>query len=173
MHRLYQTRRRLAPSLLFALLILVATATDRAGAHTGHGKPVHVHAGTCDAIGASLFQLYGAGADVSPDGTPIPAGAVVGLVPFKGVAGNATTIDAAMPDLVAARHAIAVDESDAASAQIVARGVIGGQLLGDDLPVALREENGSGQAGIALLRADAERTVVTILLGIDLAVPEA
>ena len=103
MHRLYQTRRRLAPSLLFALLILVA----------------------------------------------------------------------AMPDLVAARHAIAVDESDAASAPIVARGVIGGQLLGDDLPVALREENGSGQAGIALLRADAERTVVTILLGIDLAVPEA
>jgi plastocyanin len=73
-----------------------------------------------------------------------------------------TTVEMPLAEILAGAHAINVHLSDAESDTFVACGDIGGQMIGDDLLVGLQPLNGSGDAGVAVLHADGEQTIVTL-----------
>ena len=110
------------------------------------------------------------------------AGANAPGVPFEDLAYERwkTVVDVNLPALMADPHALAVYESNEALDTVVACGDVGGRLEaqmagmamdGDELVVGLGEADGSGHAGIALLRWEAPRTTVRIYLAKGLAGP--
>jgi hypothetical protein len=138
------------------------------------GHPAQLHLGTCDALGEVAFVLSGVGAAANLEGTAVPDAEVVGPESAVAVATSRTTVEAAVSDIVEGGHALAVYESEAAMDSVIACGDVGGRLTqqmagmlmpGDELAVGLTERNGSGFAGIALLRAEggSEASVIVYL----------
>ena len=145
--------------------------TDDEGGAAAH--PAHVHSGTCDELDPNpAFPLddVTAPADAETEGaeTAVP------------VETSETTIGVALSDLLADDYAINVHESAENSGNYIACGDIGGAVTegddgeGDELAVGLREQNGSGYAGVAWLQESADGgTTVTLFLARDLTEEDA
>ncbi|MDQ3030310.1 MAG: heavy-metal-associated domain-containing protein, partial [Actinomycetota bacterium] len=117
----------------------------------------HVHQGTCADLDPNPYLPL---ADVAPV-TGEPMGAPTGI----SVAVSVTLLDIPLDAFRAEEYAIDVHEGADAIDRQVACGAVGGVMIGNDLVIGLRELNGSGAAGVARLRADGERTEVTVYLG--------
>jgi uncharacterized cupredoxin-like copper-binding protein len=91
------------------------------------------------------------------------------------VATSATTVPAALTDLLASPYAINVHESATAIGHYLACGDIGGTPVGGDLTIGLRLLGTDGYAGIATLHAAGTQTVVTLdlVVGLPPAAPVA
>jgi hypothetical protein len=143
-------------------------------AHEADGKPARIHAGACDDYRGVVYILTGVGAEVTPDGTPVPQPERVGPADAIPVSRSETTIPVALTDLTAVETAVVVYASDAEMDRPDACGNVGGPLTsqmpgmvmpGDELAVWLAGRDGTGVAGVALLEAAGRETVVRIYLG--------
>lgn len=153
------------------LTVMAQEATPEGGFNPAARFPAHIHAGTCEAPGESVWELAEGGF-----GLPVPVdfstpSAVTATYVGPDTANPAivlvTTLDAALDDLVADSHVIdvhtAADEVEAATRTVC--GVIGGFLSGGDLVFGLQEVNGSRYGGTAWLHANADdSTTVTLFL---------
>ncbi|MCC6790641.1 MAG: hypothetical protein IT336_03095 [Thermomicrobiales bacterium] len=139
-------------------------------------RPAHIHPGSCGALKrgdsialAPLFPGDGS-ADATPPATPTTGeGAVVAEM-------SVSVIDMPLDELLASPHAINVHTSSTEMRAYLVCGAIGGPLRADgSLAVGLREERGSGYAGIAYLAPDPEdpeRTLVWVFIAPALAEEE-
>jgi hypothetical protein len=147
-----------------------ATATAKPPAPTPtpvpvEGRPVHLHAGTCDNLAPSprypLTDLTTPEAIVERDHT-----AIVAEVSF-------TIIPVSLDELLDGAYAINAHASDEEMRIYVACGDVGGPQRADgSVAVGLQEQNTSGYMGIAVLEPDPsapDQTRVTVYLAPDLA----
>jgi hypothetical protein len=161
---------------------LAQDATPQAGNEPPH--PVHIHSGSCDALGDVVYplndiQLYNVSRSfsISPAATPEPGAAGVGT-PLAGVSVTTTTpvqfsfthIDANLIDLIGGGYAINAHESNENIGNYIACGDIP-VCTGVACPavtsvvVPLAQLNDSGYVGIAQLVADPSGGVnVTVFL---------
>jgi copper chaperone CopZ len=120
--------------------------------------PAHIHAGSCGSLDAGVrFSLSDVTTGMTKDA---PLGSDAAVPVEIGV----TTLDATLTDILAGQYAIDVHESTQQPDHSVACGEIGGRSVGNELAVGLKEQDGSGYAGIAWLRADGDETTVTVFL---------
>jgi len=142
-------------------------AQDATPAATTAGHPAHIHEGTCDALNpAPLYPL----ADVAaPDGAADAA--TGGAAMPTTVETSTTTVEVALADIAGGGFAINVHESADNIETYIACGDIGGAIMpgadadaGSQLAIGLRELNGSGYAGVAVLREAGAQTEVAIYL---------
>lgn len=163
--------RRIRPGYLVRLLMVFgfvlasagiglaqeATPTGSAPAH-----PAHVHEGTCDNLNpAPLFPLNDVTAAQANRGTSAGGTAAIET--------SVTAIATSLSDIADGNRAINVHESAENIETYIACGEIAGAPIatsdgGSELPIALRELNGSGYAGIALLRDLDDQTEVRVYL---------
>ena len=119
--------------------------------------PVHIHNGTCDSLDpAPLHVLSDIVATTESTGsTPVEI--------------SSTTVEATLADIANGEHAINAHESADNIETYIACGEIGALTDGsaDQVAIGLRELNGSGYSGIAVLQAAGDQTDVTIYLAID------
>lgn len=169
---------------LAAVTVTVGVGSGGAWAAAQDGEaephPAHIHGGTCDELGDVVFPLADVGvgpitAD-APDATPrpVPVGEPAGAETAEPVEASVSIVDASLTDIVEGGHAINVHESAENIDAYVACGDVGGRIveapeLGDALLVGLRELDGSGYSGIAVLQDEGERTRVSLYLARGLA----
>jgi hypothetical protein len=164
--------------LVLATCIVLAATAQPLGtiARQSDGLPSGIGEGTCDNHGAFVFELAPVGTATVLAGTEVAASDPVGAGSAVPVLFSETTVEAALTDLVEEGHAIVVAAGDAAADE-VACGDIGGRMTlqmagmvmpGDELMIGLRERNGSGFSGIAILVAEGLTTTVRIYLAEDL-----
>lgn len=146
------------------MLIGVAPAT----AHEADGNPARIHSGSCERLGAVVFPLNGVSASVDINDAPVATPVAVNADSAYQVAVSETTIEAPLDALLGGEHALMIYESDEDMTGI-ACGNIGGAMMGGVLVTGLGEIEVPGHSGIALFQPDGDRTVVTILMGHDLA----
>ncbi len=145
------------------LLALILTSTPAVA--TVDGRPAWIATGGCGA---------GAGDDEVASLSPVApaAGELLGQVAAAATERSFTVVEIPLDDILAEDHAIVVAAAEAEDA-LVACGEIGGALTDDgNLVVGLREQNGSGLTGIALLApsvADPATTDVSVYLAAGLA----
>lgn len=115
--------------------------------------PVHIHEGTCDTLDPAPLLVL----------NDIVAGAEV--TGATAVETSATTVEAPLADIANGGHAINAHESAENIDNYIACGEIGTLPAdADQVAIGLRELNGSGYSGIAVLQANGEQTDVTIYL---------
>jgi hypothetical protein len=147
-----------AVSLLgFDRMAAAAQDGETGGAALPTGEIV---AGTCDALGESLFVLDGAGGGEDGSGERVGADAAAPLLV------SVTTVDVGFEELIGSPHAVVVPTGGAEAGDAAACGEIGGYVDGDGLAIGLKEPGGEGLAGMAMLWDD-RRTVE-----VELYVPE-
>ena len=170
-------RKRWMP--LMALLVVIATAAalavgfgrvtsagaqdERKAAGGDESHPAHIHTGTCDQLGDVVLPLSNVSLAGLMDGTPM-AGAAMGPASAVPVKSSVTTVAAALTDIVDGGHAVNVHESMENIGTYIACGDIGGAMMGEQLVIGLQELNDSGHAGVAILEAMGEATLVTVYL---------
>ena len=184
------SRRWYVPTAILAVVLMVAmsavlgtrsiTAQDAASPVTGgmtepQAHPAHIHLGTCDTLGEVVFPLN----DVThesvggtPAASPIAADAMASPTAGMGdVVASSTTEDigASLEDIVAGGHAINVHESADNIENYIACGDITGDAGTGQLTIELKELNGSGFMGQAMLtdNGDDTTTVVVELMRAD------
>ncbi|HEY7034938.1 MAG TPA: plastocyanin/azurin family copper-binding protein [Thermomicrobiales bacterium] len=140
------------------------TSNEANAASAPGPQPVHIHDGTCAALGDVVFPLNDVGSGMMSDGTPVAAGAFVGAQSAVPVAISVTTVDATLASLADGNHAINVHKSATEIGTYVACGDIGGQPAGDQLVVGLEPLNDSGETGVAVLQGAGAQTTVTLYL---------
>jgi len=118
--------------------------------------PAHIHSGTCDNLGDIVAPLS--------DGTELTAGEVFGAQTAVLVKESATDVALPLGDILAAPHAINIHESAEAIQNYIACGDIGGRVIDGDLTIGLRELNGSGYHGVAVLTGADDGTGVKVYL---------
>jgi len=153
-----------AAALVGALAVLAA---GTALAHTEHGHPAKIHAGSCEDLGAVAFALNGVGGTVDVDGKPVEQAEAVNPDTAYQVLRSETELDATIDDVLAAPHALMVYASDE-DMSAISCGNLGGARIGDELAVGLAAVGAGGHSGIALFEdsADAPGTVtVTVYIG--------
>ena len=168
-----------------ALLVVVATAAamavgfgrvNLAGAQdegtpaAEAGRPAHIHSGSCndtadDALGDVVQPLTNVAA---------PTGAAAGQADAAtAVETSVTTVPMALEDILAEDHAVNVHLSVEEVTTYIACGEVGGTVSDADgsVTIGLREQDGSGFAGVAYLApgADGASTVVSVFLAEGLA----
>lgn len=166
------------------LLLAMALAVGLAGTLAAQAPldertwPAQIRAGTCEELGAPAFDLNPVGAARSDDDDnerdDMPGGAYVGATGAVQVATSGTEIvRTGLDDLLAQPHSVVV--TAAGDETIVACGEIGGYLRGgEDLFIGLKEHDGSGITGVALIDGDDDNEVgVTIYLTEGAAAPSA
>jgi len=77
---------------------------------------------------------------------------------------SVTLLDVSLADLLAEDNVIDIRAGGDDLDTVIACGDIGGQLMGRDLSIGLRETDGSGFSGIAWLRDQGENTLVYVFL---------
>lgn len=119
-------------------------------------RPAALYAGAC------AEDLSDLGEVVSPlNGPAPPAGEPLGQDGAAQAASSVTAVGLPFDDLLAADHAIAVLAADD-DPSVVSCGVVGGTVTANGaLVVGLREANGSGVAGLAILAPSALDTEAT------------
>jgi hypothetical protein len=123
--------------------------------------PAFVVAGTCDDLDESTsYNLIDAGSDEADDK---PQGADHAIP----VARSSTSIRVVLDDLIADPHSIIV-RAGGSNKQLIACGEIGGVLTNSSLAHGLKEQNGSGYAGIAQLTGADTQTSIEIFVAQDL-----
>jgi plastocyanin len=118
--------------------------------------PAHIHAGTCDNLGDIVAPLS--------DVTELTAGEVFGAPTAVLVKESETDVALPLGDILSAPHAINIHESAEAIQNYIACGDIGGRVIDGDLTIGLRELNGSGHHGVAVLDGADDGTAVTLYL---------
>lgn len=159
-------------ALMVAGLLFSASGV-RVAAHEADGHPARIQRGSCANLGGVAFQLTGVGASATSEGTPVAALETVGSKEAFPVQISETTLDTGLSDLTRKEYAIVVYESDEAMDRVIACGNIGGPatsqmagmvMPGDELAIGLGEVNGSGYAGVALLRAEGGTATLRLFL---------
>ena len=151
--------------------------------------PGHIHSGSCDQLGDVVFPLTNAsmgmegmmgGMMATPESGTMASpqmgtGEMMGSEAAVMVATSVTTVDASLEDILADEHAINFHESEENIQNYIACGDIGGMIAtgpgmeqGGTLVVGLRELNGSGYSGIAVLEGMDDQTEVSVYLAQDL-----
>lgn len=134
-------------------------AASPAGPGTGvdvERHPAHIHAGTCANLGDIVAPL--------PD-VRLPA-AQAG--PEGGVESSLTRVDLTIEQMLAEPHAINAHLSEDEIGTYIACGDITGRRADRNLVIQLREQNGSGYRGIALIQETQGQTIVfTALFAAD------
>ena len=139
----------------------LTTLVPSPGLSMGTVHPAAIHRGTCAAPAADpAIDLEELRRDLLAPGATNTK--TVGPDTGLPVASSVSTIDTPLADLVAADHALTVRTDDGNDA--LACGDLGGLLIDNELAVGLRAGNGAGPAGIALLRAEGDRTEVAVYL---------
>ena len=118
--------------------------------------PAHIHSGTCDNLGDIVAPLG--------DVTELTAGESFGASTAVLVKESETDVPLPLGDILSAPHAINVHESAQAIQNYIACGDIGGRVIDGDLVIGLRELNGSGHHGVAVLEGADDGTDVTVYL---------
>ena len=154
-----RARRWSALGLPVAVLIILfsmsAPLVRGQGAGTGP-HPAHIHFGTCDNLGDIAAPLS--------DVTELTAGEVFGAPTAVLVKESETDVVAPLSDILSAPHAINIHESAEAVQNYIACGDIGGRVINGDLKIGLRELNGSGYHGVAVLEGNDANTFVRVYL---------
>jgi hypothetical protein len=153
-----------------------AAAPDQVAPH-----PVHIHFGTCEALGDVVYPLgdvTSANVAVSPV-TQTNVGATPGASPGATrateivVAESATTVEASLDELLDDQHAINVHESAENIDNYIACGDLTGSVVDGSLMVELRQLNASRYTGQAILtdagNSTTNVTVVILRVGVDTA----
>ncbi len=123
--------------------------------------PAYVVGGTCNDLDESTsYNLIDAGSDDSGDDTQGASQAIR-------VARSMTTIRVRLEDLVAEPHSIVI-RAGGSNKELIACGEIGGVYKNNALAQGLKEQNGSGYAGIAQLKGVDSQTSIDILIAQDL-----
>lgn len=127
------------------------------------GLPAHIHAGSCETFDPtprfplSDVSIRSTGDDPVDSDATMPAGMSV------------TTIDARLTDILAGQYVVDAHEGAQNADHSIACGELGGQSGSNELAIGLKEQDHSGYAGIAWLRAEGDTTKVTVLLAEGLA----
>ena len=127
--------------------------------------PAHIHSGTCDNLGDIVAPL----SDVTEQTAGESFGAATALL----VKESETDVPLPLGDILSAPHAINIHESAEAIQNYIACGDIGGRVIDGDLVIGLRELNGSGHHGVAVLEGNDDGTGVTVYLSEEGAGAEA
>lgn len=128
--------------------VIAQDATPVADAH-----PVHIHQGTCDNLDPAPLHVLN---DITPPETVAEGATIVEI--------SVTTVDAPLADIANGEHSINAHESADNIQNYIACGEIGTLASGDQIAIGLRELNGSGYSGVAVLQAAGEQTEVTLYL---------
>lgn len=141
-----------------ALMVLLSMSVPLARGQGAEDAPhpAHIHSGTCDNLGDIVAPLS--------DVTELTAGEVFGAPTAVLVKESETDVDLPLGDILAAPHAINIHESADAIQNYIACGDIGGRVIDGDLKIGLRELNGSGHHGVAVLAGADDGTGVTVYL---------
>ena len=118
--------------------------------------PAHIHSGTCDNLGDIVAPL----SDVTEQTAGESFGAATALL----VKESETDVPLPLGDILSAPHVINIHESAEAIQNYIACGDIGGRVIDGDLVIGLRELNGSGHHGVAVLEGNDDGTGVTVYL---------
>jgi plastocyanin len=124
-----------------------------------HAHPAHIHLGTCDELDPNpTFMLT--------DVTPVVS--EPGAAPALPVERSVTTLDVSLDDLRAGGYAVNIHQSAEDIGTYIACGnlsdVVDESAEGGALVFGLRELNGSGHSGIAVLTGQGEQTEATVYL---------
>jgi plastocyanin len=140
------------------LLMLVSMSAPPAWGQEAEDAPhpAHIHSGTCDNLGDIVAPLS--------DVTELTAGEVFGAPSAVLVKESETDVALPLGDILSAPHAINVHESAEAIQNYIACGDIGGRVIDGVLTIGLRELNGSGHHGVAVLGGRDDGTDVTLYL---------
>lgn len=143
---------------------LVQDVTPMADDPAGSAYPAYIHRGDCTNLDPNLRLPLSAL-------TRPAAGGRVGAEAAVPAVMSVTTLDGTLAGLLAEPLAIAVHEgtADVGVGAPVACGEIGDRPADGDLTIGLEAQNGSGDTGIALLRADGDRTTIAVFLAQGLA----
>ena len=150
----------------FESLMVYDSAASADDAVTGSAAhPAHIHFGSCGELGEVFFPL----SDVVPDslvqeGSLVSTSGKIGVETGAPVAISTSTIDVTIAELITGPHAINVHKSAEEIGTYVACGDLSGRLVNDELIIGLQPLNGSGDAGIAILREESGQTVVNVFL---------
>jgi hypothetical protein len=140
-----------------------ATATGVGAATVTPANPAAIRSGTCGSQSAeAAYRLF----DVRfrpEEGTPT-AGGPLGSPAAIATRMSVTLLDVSLADLLAGDNVIDIRASGDDLDTIITCGDIGGELMGRDLSIGLREVDGSGFSGIAWLRDQGENTLVYVFL---------
>ncbi len=137
---------------------LAQGATPAAGNDAIPAHPVHIHEGSCASLDPSpRFPLTDVPGEPAQDGGAGAEAAIPGAM-------SVTTLDVPLADLLAGGNAINVHASTDNIESYIACGDVGGAVGDGNLVIGLREQNGSGYAGVAHLHGAGEETHVTVFL---------
>jgi hypothetical protein len=148
--------------IAFAALTMFAPAgaaqTPQA-AMGGDAHPVHIHAGSCAALGDVVVPL----ADVT-----LPEGEYAGAETALPLQLSPNVVDMPMAELLSGDYAVNVHQSAEEIDVYIACGDLGGPVTqgpaGDEIRFALTEQNDSGYFGTVFVGAAGDRTQVNISL---------
>ncbi len=175
-------RKRLTTlgGVIVALSVLVGggplgVAQDTTPMGTEAAHPAHIHQGMCAELGNVVFPLTNVGTvgttGAGSEGTPGIDALPTRSESASGVETSFTLVDASLGEIVEGGHAINVHESEANIGNYIACGDIRGTIIPDpdvggdpQLVIALRELNGSGYSGVAVLQEAGSGTEVTMYL---------
>jgi hypothetical protein len=174
--------------MAFALALLGPGLRPGAAQESMEPHPAHIHSGSCDQLGDVVYPLT----DVSMTGMMTGMMAGMAGTPESGMAGMATpemgqmmgaanaepvetsytVVDTSLDDLLGEAYAINVHESAQNIGNYIACGNIGGMPMtmpgmeqqGPILVIGLRELNGSGHSGVAVLMGQGDKTAVIVFL---------
>lgn len=125
--------------------------------------PAHIHAGSCENFDStprfplSDVSIRSTGDDPVDSDATVPAGMSV------------TTIDTRLTDVLAGQYVVDVHERAQDDERSITCGELGGELGDNEVAIGLKEQDRSGYAGIAWLRAEGDTTAVTVFLAEGLA----
>jgi len=138
-------------------MVVISMAVPPArGQEADPPHPAHIHSGTCDNLGDIVAPLG--------DVTELTAGESFGASTAVLVKESETDVPLPLGDILSAPHAINVHESAEAIQNYIACGDIGGRVIDGDLVIGLRELNGSGHHGVAILQGADDGTGVKVYL---------
>jgi hypothetical protein len=129
--------------------------------------PAHIHRGNCANLDpVPLYPLADIGTIPSANGTPAAGGQTVGSPSAAPVFQSITTLPVPFAELTGGgEFAINVHESPQNIDRYIACGELGGTSYGQTLAFGLKEQNGSGYVGFALMAPEGDtETTVTVYL---------
>lgn len=137
--------------------------------HYHPGRPAHIHSGSCSTLGEVEFPLnpVGAGTMTGPGMESVismPLGEQVGSPLATPMEIGRITLDVPLSDIVASERALNVQISEFEYGNYIACGNVPSVGGLETLAFGLAERNGSGFAGMAILRADGATTDVAVYL---------
>lgn len=126
--------------------------------------PAHIHSGTCDELDPNPAQPLN---NIEPrlnDSDDDNANEPQGVLTAPRVLYSDTDVEMSLDDLLAESYSINIHESEEQIQNYIACGEIGGVKVDDEILIGLRPMNDSGYTGVAILKADGDKTEVKVYL---------